>query len=133
MMRAIMSSLTLDQALDRGLRAQSARDFAAAEQAYREALSIAPNDPETNSLLGLVFAQAGRLEEGVVLLQRAVELDPDESALQMNLAGGLAEAQRWRDAQQVLLALIERWPARFCSSKATCSMMWPGHVPAANL
>ena len=112
MMRAIMSSLTLDQALDRGLRAQSARDFAAAEQAYREALSIAPNDPETNSLLGLVFAQAGRLEEGVVLLQRAVELDPDESALQMNLAGGLAEAQRWRDAQQVLLALIERWPVQ---------------------
>jgi tetratricopeptide (TPR) repeat protein len=112
MMRAIMSSLTLDQALDRGLRAQSARDFAAAEQAYREALSIAPNDPETNSLLGLVFAQAGRLEEGVALLQRAVELDPDESALQMNLAGGLAEAQRWRDAQQVLLALIERWPVQ---------------------
>ena len=62
MMRAIMSSLTLDQALDRGLRAQSARDFAAAEQAYREALSIAPNDPETNSLLGLVLAQAGRLD-----------------------------------------------------------------------
>ena len=112
MMRATMSTLTLDQALDRGLQAQSARNFVAAEQAYREALSIAPNDPETNSLLGLVLSQAGRHDEGLALLQRAVELDPDESALQMNFAGGLAEAQRWRDAQQVLLALIERWPVQ---------------------
>lgn len=107
-----MNALTLDQALASGLRAQHARDFAAAERAYRQALDIAPNDPETNSLLGLAVAQAGRLEEGLGALHRAVELDPDESALQLNLAEGLALAQRWRDAQQVLLALIERWPVQ---------------------
>ncbi|MFM8517776.1 MAG: hypothetical protein ACKODA_07865, partial [Nevskiaceae bacterium] len=105
-----MNALTLDQALASGLRAQHARDFTAAERAYRQALDIAPNDPETNSLLGLAVAQSGRLEEGLGALHRAVELDPDESALQLNLAEGLALAQRWRDAQQVLLALIERWP-----------------------
>ncbi len=84
-----MNASRLDIALQRGAAARTARRFAEAEACYREALAIAPNDPEVISQLGLTLSLSERSGEGTPLLERAVQLDPRRAALRLNLAEGL--------------------------------------------
>ena len=70
-----------------------------AEAGYRELLSANPGDAEVLHLLGIVRAQAGDREEGLRLVQRAIELDPQRDVFQHTLgemhlhAGRLDESQ----------------------------------------
>ncbi len=52
-----------------------ARQYAQAEAAYRQVLSLAPDLAIYHAALGWTLAQQGRLEEGVAALERAVALD----------------------------------------------------------
>lgn len=81
-----------------------------AEAAYRQALKLAPNIASTHTSLGLVLAQQGRLEEGLLELERAVALDATDGMAYRHLADlyqmlgrereadrARKEAERWRD------------------------------------
>jgi O-antigen ligase len=84
--------------------------YAQAEAAYRRALELAPNVATYHTALGLVLAQQGRLEEGVIELERAVDLDATDGVAFSHLADlyqdlgqeakaawARKEAKRWGD------------------------------------
>ncbi len=60
--------------------------YTQAETAYRRALALAPNVATYHTALGLVLAKQGRLEEGVIELERAVALDATDSIAYRHLA-----------------------------------------------
>ena len=51
-------------------------DFAGAEAALREALTVAPEDDELLQVLGRLEAEAGREKEAVVTLREALRINP---------------------------------------------------------
>ncbi len=75
-----------------------ARDLAAAERGYRQALTLEPGNPDSLHLLGLVFAQTGREAEGAILMQRAVTLKPAFDLAHYNLGNVLRRLGRLEDA-----------------------------------
>jgi superkiller protein 3 len=60
--------------------------YSQAEAAYRQALELAPNLAIYHTALGLVLAQQGRLEEGAMALERAVDLDATDGIAYAHLA-----------------------------------------------
>ena len=105
-----MNASRFDMALRRGVVAHQAGQFAEAEIRYREALAIAPNDPEAISLLGLALNQSARVGEGTPMLERAVELDPRKVILRFNLVEGLEAAGDLDRAIGVLHTVLESDP-----------------------
>ena len=53
---------------------------------YRLALSLAPDNAETNSVYGLMLLHMNRVDEATAPLRRAVEIDPSHLAGRVNLA-----------------------------------------------
>jgi O-antigen ligase len=79
-----------------------------AEAAYRRALALAPDLATYHTALGLALAQQGRLEEGLVELERAVALDATDGTAYRHLADlytalGREEEATWARGQ------AERW------------------------
>ncbi len=60
--------------------------YSQGEAAYRQALELAPNVATYHTALGLVLARQGRLEEGAVALERAVDLDATDGIAYGHLA-----------------------------------------------
>jgi tetratricopeptide (TPR) repeat protein len=69
-----------------------------AEQAYRRALALRPDHPETLYNLGVFFAETGRLEEAIASYRRALALRGDFVAAHNNLANALRARSRHEDA-----------------------------------
>ena len=53
-------------------------DWMAAEQSFRTALALEPNNALVLQRSGVVTSELGRTHEGVSLLRRAIELDPSD-------------------------------------------------------
>jgi superkiller protein 3 len=66
----------------------------AAITAFQQAIAIAPNYPYAYNGLGLIFLEQNKIEEAIVLLEKAVALRPDNKAMQRDL-----EEARRRQAQ----------------------------------
>lgn len=60
----------------------------------------------------------GQLEEAIPLLQRAVELTPDDRSLRLSLADGLREAQRFDEARALLEKLLVEFGRRRTPERA---------------
>jgi len=69
----------------------------------REAVKIAPDNPDYLSLLGLCSAKDGDISGGKSLCSRAVSLAPDEAVPYVNLGRVLLEEGRRQEARTVLL------------------------------
>ena len=65
---------TWEQAFERGMLAGEAADFAAAEQAFREAVALAPHEPYPHYELGYTLCLAGKVTEALSELRRTQEL-----------------------------------------------------------
>lgn len=84
--------------------AESDADLGEARYAADRAVFLAPNDPDSHIAVGVVAIAAGRKEEAVAALERALALDPDNHVAhnelarlrlmttQLGNAGGLAQA-----------------------------------------
>jgi O-antigen ligase/Flp pilus assembly protein TadD len=77
-----------------------------AEAAYRRALDLAPNIAAYHTSLGLVLAQQGRLEEGLLELERATDLDATDATAyrhlsDLNRALGLEAQADWALRQAI--------------------------------
>ena len=105
-----MNASRFDFVLRRGVAAQHAHRYTEAEACFREALAIAPNDPEVISLLGLSLTHGDGLEEGTQLLERAVQLDPRQPGLRFNLVDGLVAGQDYGRALGVLHTVLDSDP-----------------------
>ncbi len=54
--------------------------------AYKTALSIAPNDPRLFFRLGITYAQTGESEKAIEMLERSISLKPDYGSARYSLA-----------------------------------------------
>jgi len=71
-------------------------DVKLAEQEWREALRLAPNDSSILNNLGLVCTNQGRYAEAVSFLHKAIELKPDDPNPHLNL--GIAYGKTGQNA-----------------------------------
>ena len=68
------------------------------EQVLQRGLAQDNRIDEYHSMLGVILAETGRLEDALVSLRRAVKLDPYSSRFAGNLANVLARMERWEEA-----------------------------------
>jgi tetratricopeptide (TPR) repeat protein len=61
-------------------------DLPAAERELRKAVQLAPQDPENLALLGAALGMQNKLQESDLYLEKALRLDPSDSATRRNLA-----------------------------------------------
>ncbi len=76
----------------------AAQGDAKAEQAYRRALMLRPDHPETHYDLGAFFLDAGRLDEAIACNRKAVALRANFVAAHNNLANALRARGRLEEA-----------------------------------
>ncbi|MGE3108677.1 MAG: tetratricopeptide repeat protein [Phycisphaerales bacterium] len=72
--------------IESGLEHEAAGDLDKAENAYRRAAALAPNDPTPQFNLGNVLLASGRLEAAAERFSQAVALDPSHATAWFNLA-----------------------------------------------
>lgn len=106
-----MTSDPLSDALKRGLHFHKLSELDQAVTWYRAAIAIGPEDAQANSLLGLALAHAGRPEEGISYLLRAVELEPGQVPFRFNLVQGLQLTRAYDRAMAELRVILTREPA----------------------
>ena len=89
---------TIERCLDQGRAHQQAGRLVEAEQAYRQALDLAPQHPEALHLLGLVNYRLNRLPEALEYLQAAVDRQSTSPIYWFNLGVVSQRAGRAREA-----------------------------------
>ena len=77
---------------------RSTREFSAAEEICRTALTNEPDNAELMNSLGVLAMEQGHFPDAVVLFRRAVTLVPDRVMTWLDLARSLAETQKFEDA-----------------------------------
>lgn len=65
-------------------------DLALADECAKKAIALAPNDPNPLMTQSVVFVAQGRLQEALICLEKALQLNPNNSANRMNYAMALA-------------------------------------------
>ena len=81
-----------------------------AEAGYRDLLAINPEDAEVLHLLGILRGQAGDLDEGLQLVQRAIAQDPDRDVFQHTLGEMQLHAGRLDESEAAYLKARELNP-----------------------
>ena len=75
-------------------------DFKAAEEHYRKALALQPQDAEAKTGLAIVLISANQTSEAISLLESAVKDDPTNTAAHFRLSGLYRRAGRTADAKR---------------------------------
>ncbi len=88
--------------LSHALERHQARDFEAAETAYRRILTARPDCAELHSNLGSMLAEQGRLDEARAAFETAIALRPEFAQAHCNLGGVLRSMGRLADAERHL-------------------------------
>jgi protein O-GlcNAc transferase len=83
-----------------------------AEQAYRQALALAPNDAQAWTNLGCVLWKLHRLDEAEVCLKRAIAVQPHLMEAHNNLGGVLEERGQLEQAGEQYRVAIDIDPSR---------------------
>jgi serine/threonine-protein kinase len=109
-------SLELDPDLAEAHSAQGAtlrdidRNFVEAEAEFRRAQELAPQDASVTARFAVLLLRLGRLDEAVVLTQRAIALEPLNGAWHGNLSGCLIALGRYDEAEAAVRKAIELQP-----------------------
>ena len=103
------TSPPIQELLATALRHHQAGQLDAAEAGYRQVLRQVPDHADALQLLGTLEGQKGRLDEGVALLARALEVDPQGLHIRQNLAILL---RRMGQVEAALPHLEEIWRLR---------------------
>lgn len=69
-----------------------------AEAAYKKVLALNGSDLNTLNNLGTLYLQHGRMEEGIRLTVRSLEIKPDQPYAHMNLGNALKDSKRFGEA-----------------------------------
>ena len=87
------------------------RDFAGAAQTLRDAERTEPGNPIVLANLGLVLSDAGKPQDAIAPLQRALTIDPDFHRARFALAIAFADSGRRAEAARMAEELLRRLPA----------------------
>lgn len=85
-------------------------DFAGAENEYKEAIRLAPNNSEAHSSYGNALLALGRFDEALSELRIAQQLDPPSLNIASNIGWALYVAGRLDEAETQTRQVLERDP-----------------------
>lgn len=91
--------------LVRGLAHRGLQDYPAAEKDLRRAHELQPTEPNAALQLGMTLAAAGRVEEAMPFIDRAVEFAPRDPSVLINAAFVRLEAGRCAEAEDLVPTL----------------------------
>jgi Flp pilus assembly protein TadD len=95
----------------RGIAYERAKRWAEAEADFRKALKLAPEQPQVLNYLGYSLADQGlKLDEAVGMIQKAVELSPDDGYIVDSLGWVYYRMGRFDDAVTELERAVELTP-----------------------
>lgn len=92
-------------------RSASKPRYDEAEQQYRLAAQIAPDDARAFAGLGNVYVDQGRFAEAVDAYQKALKVKPDYNGAYLPLAFSLARMNRYPEAIEVYQETLKRDPS----------------------
>ena len=115
----------IEEAFRRGAVAMHNGRIADAEQAFRDAVRLAPRMAEAHLDLGLVLARENRLEEATASVEQAIRINPTLESANMFLGIFYHQANREPEARKVLQAEIEQHP------NSAEALTWLGMVELA--
>jgi len=72
---------------DAGMRQLARRDYVAAEESFRAALGLAPDNSALHNNLGVALREQGRGREAIAEFDLAVQANPSSTKARRNLAG----------------------------------------------
>jgi len=84
-------------------------NFTRAAAICEAVLASSPNHAEALTLLGISQLSLGRADQGIAHLQSAVDAEPENKVLWLNLGAGLCKAGQAREATRCLLQAIQRF------------------------
>jgi tetratricopeptide (TPR) repeat protein len=86
------------------------RDFAAAEEKYRQAVALSPEQEDLHYNLGIALARQGKADEAKKHYEKALELFPDYAEAQNNLGNLLLSQNKMDEAIALFRQAIENSP-----------------------
>jgi tetratricopeptide (TPR) repeat protein len=93
----------------RGAMFERQKKYDASEAEFRKVLASNPNDANTLNYLGYMLANHGvKLEEASQMIQKALELDPDNGAYLDSLGWAYYQLGKLDDAEAPLLRAVEK-------------------------
>ena len=93
--------------LDQARTYEKAEDYAGAERTYRQALALAPQDPEVLKRLGILYQTELKFPDSIDLFQRALSISPQYPEVNFFLGAsylGLNQFQRATESFQAELS-----------------------------
>lgn len=90
--------------------AQEAKDFSKAEELYRKAIELDPDDAFAYNNLGNSLKNLKRYDEAEEFYRKAIEINPNNALVYYNLGITLDELRRYGEAEIVLRKAIELDP-----------------------
>ncbi len=105
-----MPQMTLQQAIEQGLKHHAAGQYRLAHELYAQVLAFDPNNVDAQHLLGVLAHQTGRSDEAVDMIQKAIALNPDVAVIHYNLSEALRAVRRYPEAASALRRAIELEP-----------------------
>jgi Flp pilus assembly protein TadD len=86
------------------------RDFAAAEEKYRQAVALSPEQEDLHYNLGIALARQGKVDEAKKHYEKALELFPDYAEAQNNLGNLLLSQNKMDEAIALFRKAIQNSP-----------------------
>ncbi len=111
-----MEDVTADIWFTKGLAAYAKRNLATAEEAFSQAVSGNPENPNYLSYLGIVKGELGKKAEAADLLSRAVDLLPTSIPLRYTKAEVFLQSGKSEEAKPDFM--------RICADTDTESLYW---------
>ena len=101
---------TVADVLSIAIQHQQAGRLQAAEQIYRQVLTVVPRQAEVHNNLGIVLDDLGQTDDAVACYRRAVELKPDYAAAHSNLGNALRKQGKTAEAAACYRRAVEFRP-----------------------
>ena len=113
---AVANAEALNTMVARGYQLNRSGDTVKAESLYRQVLHADENHVAANNLLGLLCLQAGRPDEAIELIEKALSISPDDAQAHSNLGiayRNLNQLQKAAEHFHSSIRLAPKKPASF--------------------
>src|SRR5205814_769379 len=79
---------------------EKAEDYAGAERSYREALTLAPSDPEVLKRLGILYQTELKFADSIELFRRALSASPQQPEVSFYLGASYLGLNQFKEAAE---------------------------------
>ena len=100
-------TLTVDEALQRGVAAHQAGNIAEADKYYTAVLNAQPKHPDANHNMGVLGVGVGKLEEALPFFKTAIEVNPNVDHFWISYISALIDVGRSDEARSSLKLVRE--------------------------